>query len=309
MSEPLGWVGLGAMGAVMAKNLNAHLKKSGAPALYVYNRDSSKCAGLVSDGATQCGTLAELSNPCKIIFLMLGDDDATRAVVSALLHSDSDHTGKILINCSTVSPDITQWSATEASGLGATLIAAPVFGRPDAAAAAKLVVAAAGPLSAMSKVMPYLDVLGRKVLLIGEDPEKAAVFKLSGNFMIVGIIELLGEAMSLCETNGIGRESYLEFIKEMFPAPSMVGYATRIARDELDAGTGFSVQGGLKDVGLMRSVARSSCCPLPAADIAFNHLLTAKALGYGASDWGALSLASRHAATLPLPPAPPQPRK
>lgn len=60
----------------------------------------------------------------------------------------------------------------------------------------------------------------------------------------------------------------------------------------------------LKDVGHMRRMAQDARCPLPVADLAFNHLLTAKALGYGGCDWGALALAPRHAAGLPLPPAP-----
>ena len=66
----------------------------------------------------------------------------------------------------------------------------------------------------------------------------------------------------------------------------------------------FTVQLGLKDVGHMRDLARDSNCPLPLADLAFNHLLTAKALGHSNSDWGSLALASRQAAGLPLPAKP-----
>ncbi|KXZ45112.1 hypothetical protein GPECTOR_58g561 [Gonium pectorale] len=155
-----------------------------------------------------------------------------------------------------------------------------------------------GPEAAKERIMPYLNSMGRKVLDLGPNVYTANVMKLLANFHLVSLIELLSEGMTLAEKNGISRDNYMSFIDEVLPVPIVHGYGSRIAADAFDAGLGFTVTLGLKDVNLMRKLAERSESPLPLADVAFNHLLAAKAAGLADKDWAALAVAVRRSAGL-----------
>eukprot|EP00878_Enallax_costatus_P025434 GHUV01027211.1.p1 GENE.GHUV01027211.1~~GHUV01027211.1.p1 ORF type:complete len:161 (+),score=46.01 GHUV01027211.1:110-592(+) len=128
--------------------------------------------------------------------------------------------------------------------------------RPDAAAAAKLIVVPAGPADAARRVLPFLAAHGR--LLPTQDvPFKANVMKLTGNFMLFGFVNTMCEALTLSDKNDIPRDDILAFIEAFFPAPSIQGYAKRMATESLDAGAGFT--GKYSAVGVAGS---TDCCLL-----------------------------------------------
>lgn len=139
---------------------------------------------------------------------------------------------------------------------------------------------------------------------VGEKPELANVLKLCGNFSIAGIIEVVGEGLAMAEASGLGKQHFLDFVQDFYPAPPIVGYATRLCNHDLSAATGFTVELALKDVGHMQGLARAHHCPLPTADLVMNNLLTMMALGHGQADWGSLGLAPAHAAGLTIPQPP-----
>ncbi|PNW79138.1 hypothetical protein CHLRE_09g401997v5 [Chlamydomonas reinhardtii] len=261
--------------------------------------------------------LEAVARTCDVVFTMLAHDAAVREVATQLATafaaagaaaSGAGAAGavpRILVDCSTVSPDTTREMAALLGGVGVQYVACPVLGRPDAAAAANLLIFCSGPEEAKQRIAPYLACMSRKVLDLGGQPHKAHVMKLLANFHLVSLIELLAEGMTLAEKNGIPRQSYMSFIDEILPVPIVHGYGSRIAADAFGAGAGFTVTLGLKDVNLMRRLAESSEAPLPLADVAYQHLLAAKANGLADRDWAALAVAVRRNAGLTGGPPPP----
>lgn len=298
--EATGFIGLGAMGCQMAANLADALR--GQP-LTVYNRSPDKAITLAAAvGAPSrvavAPSVAALADACAVIHVMLSDDAACEEVAGAILGSGGSE-GRVIVNHSTVHPDCARRLHDRAREAGAEYVGCPVFGRPDAAAARKLLVVPAGSPEVLRRIQPNLRALGRVLPSVGDESHKANVLKLTGNFMIASVIEMLSEGMALAEKHGVGRDAVVEFVEAFFPAPPIVGYARRIAADDFDAGSGFTVDLALKDVRYMRQLAEAGRAPLPLADLAFNNLLSAAAAGHGRRDWGAIALAVRQAAGLP----------
>jgi 3-hydroxyisobutyrate dehydrogenase-like beta-hydroxyacid dehydrogenase len=199
---------------------------------------------------------------------------------------------------STVSPDTAKEITRRYQEQGVHYIAAPVFGRPDAAAAAKLWICPAGPSDVIERCRSLFNAMGQGVIVVGAEPYLANVLKLVGNFFVISAIETLSEAFTLAEKAGVEVDRVLDVVKALLPVPLFQGYGTRMARSEFTP-PGFSLRLGLKDVGLMRKLADQVSAPLPLADIAHGHLRAAFAQGHGELDWGALITVVRSLAGLP----------
>ena len=147
--------------------------------------------------------------------------------------------GATHISMSTISVVLSRKLAEEHHKRGQHYITAPVFGRPEAAEAAKLFVATAGDKAAVDRCQPMLEALGQRVFVIGDKPEMANVVKLSGNFLIATVIESLGEAIALARKYGIDPHQYVEFLTNtLFAAPVYKTYGGLIA-DEKYKPAGF----------------------------------------------------------------------
>jgi 3-hydroxyisobutyrate dehydrogenase-like beta-hydroxyacid dehydrogenase len=168
-------------------------------------------------------------------------------------------------------------------------VSAPVFGRPEAAEAAKLFVVAAGESNHIEKCRPLFDALGQRTFVVGERAEQANVIKLCGNFMIASMIEVLAEAMTMARKNGIDSYRFLDVMTEsLFPAPIYRNYGKLVAQQG-DVPVGFRLALGLKDVKLVLAAAEAAAAPMPVASIVHDHLLSGVAKGLGDADWSALS--------------------
>jgi 3-hydroxyisobutyrate dehydrogenase-like beta-hydroxyacid dehydrogenase len=291
--QTIGFIGLGNMGLPMAHNL---LKAGNA--LLVFNRTAARAESLLAQGATWVPSPRELATQTSIIFSMVADDTALEAITvgdNGLLPSLAP--GSIHIDMSTVSPDLTRRLAPLYQERGGYFVAAPVFGRPEAAAAAKLWICPAGSAEAIERCQPLFRVLGQGVIVVGTEPHLANILKLVGNFFVISAIETLGEAFTLAEKAGLKVETVLEVIKALLPVPLFQGYGTRMAKNEF-LPAGFELRLGLKDVGLMRKLADQTTTPLPLADLAHEHLRAAYAKGRGNLDWGALITVMRELAGL-----------
>ena len=293
MTTAIGFVGLGNMGLPMAHNL----LKAGYP-LHVFNRTAARAEGLLAQGATWAPSPRAVAQRVGIVISMLADDEALESVAlgeQGILAGLAK--GGIHVDMSTVSPDTSKRLAQRYREQGVHFIAAPVFGRPEAAAAAKLWICPAGPAEVIERCRPLFDAMGQGVIVVGAEPHLATALKLVGNFFVVSAIETLSEAFTLAEKAGLKRETILDVLKALLPVPLFQGYGTRIARNEFSP-AGFSTRLGLKDVGLMRKLAEEVAAPLPLADLAHNHLLAALAKGRGDLDWGALVTVVRELAGL-----------
>lgn len=227
----------------------------------------------------------------EIIITMLADDTAVESVVFGAkgvlegMKPDALH-----VSMSTISPDLSRRLAEAHHERGQQYVAAPVFGRPDAAAAAKLFIVASGPKEALAKAKPILEVLGQRTFEVGERPEDANYIKLSGNFLITCVLEGLGEVFALARKAEIDPNTLFEVLSgTMFGAPAYNNYGPRIIEEKF-LPAGFKMPLGLKDVRLLLQAADKLSTPMPFAGVVRDRFLSGIANGYGDLDWSALSL-------------------
>ncbi|RAX40001.1 NAD(P)-dependent oxidoreductase [Rhizobium tropici] len=287
----VGFIGLGQMGSAMAVNLI----KAGHE-VTVYNRSRDKAEALAGEGAKVAATVAEASAG-EAVFTMLAHDDA----LSAVVHGDggvlaSLGKGAVHISASTISVAMSERLTKEHTAAGQRFVAAPVFGRPDAAAAAKLFVAAAGAPDAIQSVTPLFDAIGQRTFVLGEEPRAANLVKLSGNFLIASVIESLGEAMALVEKGGVDRHAYLDLLTStLFNAPVYKTYGGLIA-DRKFQPAGFAAPLGQKDIRLALAAGEALNVPLPLASLLRDRFLNLLAHGGEELDWSAIgALAAKDA--------------
>jgi 3-hydroxyisobutyrate dehydrogenase-like beta-hydroxyacid dehydrogenase len=287
----VGFIGLGQMGSAMAVNL----VKAGHE-VTVYNRSRDKAEALVGEGATVAATVAEACDG-EAVFTMLAHDDA----LSAVVHGDggvlaSLGKGAVHISASTISVAMSERLARDHAAKGQGFVAAPVFGRPEAAAAAKLFIAAAGAPDAIQTVTPLFEAIGQRTFVLGEEPKAANLVKLSGNFLIASVIESLGEAMALVEKGGVDRHAYLDLLTStLFNAPVYKTYGGLIA-DRKFKPAGFTAPLGQKDIRLALAAGEALNVPLPLASLLRDRFLTLLAHGGEELDWSAVgALAAKDA--------------
>lgn len=288
----IGFIGLGSMGAGMALNL----LKAGHE-VTVYNRSPAKAAPLVAAGAVAAGAVAEACHGREAVMTMLADDAALTAVVEGeggvLAHLPP---GALHVSCSTISVALASRLTDAHAERGQSYVAAPVFGRPEAAAAGDLFVAAAGAGAALARAQPLFDAIGKQTFVLSDIPSRANLVKLSGNFLIACVIESLGEAMALVGKGGIDKKQYLDFLTAtLFGAPVYRTYGALIA-DPSPRPVGFAAPLGLKDIRLTLAAGEELRVPLPVASLLRDRFLSLLANGGEGLDWSAIGhLAARDA--------------
>lgn len=277
------FLGLGSMGMPMARNL----LRAGHEVM-AYNRTRAKAEELAQNGAYIAEHPAGIT--ADIGITMVADDAALERLTmgpQGLLAGLP--RGGIHVSMSTISAALARRLAEMHRERGQTMVSAPVFGRPEAAEAAKLFIVAAGPAEAIERCRPLFDVMGQKTFTAGEEPVMANVIKLSGNFMIAAVIECLGEAYALGRKYGLAAETMYEvFTNSLFAAPVYKTYGAIIAQQKWEP-AGFRLKLGLKDTRLALAAADSEAVPMPVASFIHDSFLSAMARGMGEQDWSALA--------------------
>ncbi|MFY9833535.1 MAG: NAD(P)-dependent oxidoreductase [Methylocystis sp.] len=292
----VGFIGLGRMGAGMAANL----LKAGHQ-VTVYNRTRGKAEALFAQGARAAASIFEACQGHAVI-TMLANDDAVESVVlgdggvlASLL------AGAIHVSSSTISVALSEKLEKAHAQAGQRYIAAPVFGRPDVAAAGRLFVVAAGEKAVVETAAPLLDAIGQKTFVVSSSAKAANLVKLSGNFLIASVIESLGEAMALIGKGGVDRRLYLEVLTStLFGAPVYATYGALIVEGKFEP-AGFAAPLGHKDIGLVLAAAEDLRVPLPLASLLRDRFLTLLAHGGDTLDWSAIGrLAAEDAGSVEL---------
>ena len=279
----VGFIGLGQMGHAIAANLLGEGHE-----LSVWNRSASKADDLIARGAKLAGTPSEAAD-AEVVFTMLADDAAVEAVTFGEDGILAAGAAPLHVSLSTISPELARRLAAAHAERGAGFVSAPVFGRPNAAAAAKLNIVAAGTAADLATCQPLFDAIGMRTFPIGDQPERANVVKLCGNFMIMAAIESLGEAMTLAAKNGIARAAFLEIMTEtLFGAPVYRNYGQTMV-DENYRDVGFSAPLGLKDMRLVAGVADASRVSMPVLGVVRDHLLSTIAREGEDIDWSGIA--------------------
>ena len=279
------FIGLGNMGSPIAR----HLLRAGHD-LTVWNRTLAKADELKPEGAKVAQTPAEAARQADILITMLADD---HAVESSVLHAEGAihqlPRNATHVSMSTISVALSKRLADEHARRGQRYMTAPVFGRPDAAAAGKLFVAAAGEKQTVEHCLPVLEAVGQKVFLVGDKPEMGNVVKLTGNFLIATVIESVGEAMAVARKYGVDPHAYVDLLtNSLFAAPVYKTYGGLIA-DEKYKPAGFKLRLGLKDVRLALAAAEAVDAPLPVGSLVRDHMLTAISRGMEEMDWSSIA--------------------
>lgn len=280
----IGFIGLGNMGLPMAKNL----AEAGYEVL-AWNRTPKAVKGL-----TLVGSPEEVAR-AGVVITMLADDAATEAVLPALLRELPE--GGLHIAMSTLGVAYSRALEGRHREAGRRYLAAPVFGRPEAAASRALRIVVAGDPEDVEEARPILLALGQEVYGVGERPHLAHAVKLAGNFLIASMLEALAEAYVLMEKQGVKREAFYEVVKGVFRSPLYENYG-RILLERRFSPPGFRLRLGLKDVRLIHQAADQSHTPMPLAHLLLDRFLEGVARGMGEEDWTALLRVAEEAAGL-----------
>jgi 3-hydroxyisobutyrate dehydrogenase-like beta-hydroxyacid dehydrogenase len=281
----IGFIGVGEMGSAMVENI----LKAGHQ-VRVWNRSPGRVQKLVEAGARAVDSIAEAFTG-DAVFSMLADDAAVRETIGAQLLEHAPR-GLIHVNMATVSVTLAEELAHAHAQRGLNYVAAPVLGRPDAAAAARLTIVAAGPAEAIDRVQPVLDALGPKTWRIGSLPQQANVMKLAANFVLASAVETLGEAAALLTGHGVAMQDFLDVITGgPFPGPVYQGYGKMIAEQRYEPAL-FKARLGLKDVRLALAAADAVSTPMPVASLVRDSLIDAIAHGDGEKDFAVLGQVS-----------------
>lgn len=245
-------------------------------------------------------TPEQAASGVDVLITMLADDHALEQTMlgsgSAIQSLPRD---AIHISMSTISVALSRRLATAHREKQQHYIAAPVFGRPEAAAAAKLFIVAAGPQQQIERCQSLFDAMGQKTFPAGEDPSAAHLIKLLGNFLIQSVLESLAEAFALARKSGVDVNNLLEILTgTLFNAPIYRTYGGLIASEKFEP-AGFKLRLGLKDCRLLLAAAEEASVPMPIASLVHDHFLAAIAQGMGDIDWSAISRISARSAGLP----------
>jgi 3-hydroxyisobutyrate dehydrogenase-like beta-hydroxyacid dehydrogenase len=291
----VGFVGLGHMGAGMAANL----LKVGHN-VTVHNRTPTKAETLIAKGAKVAATVADVCRGNAVIVTMLANDEAVESVV---LGRDGIVTnlagGGLHVSSSTISVALSERLSDAHAKAGQRFLAAPVFGRPDVAAAGQLAIIAGGEADAVETAMPLLEAMGQKIFVISNVPKAANLVKLSGNFLIASVIESLGEALALVTKGGVDPARYIEILTStLFDAPVYKTYGGMIAKGRFEP-AGFAAPLGQKDIRLALAAADKLNVPMPVASLLRDRFLTLAANGGERLDWSAIGRLAASDAGIP----------
>ena len=292
--QMIGFIGLGQMGKPMAANLLAAGYR-----LRVYNRSAGRVQELGAAGVTPAAKPVEAAVPGGIVVTMIANDQALEEVVQGMGgFGEVLGEGGVHLSMSTVAPATARRLAAYHADRGSAYVAAPVFGRPEAAAARKLWICVAGAPAARSRVQPLLDVLGQRVYDFGDNPASANVVKLAGNFLIVTALEAMAESFALAAKNGVDPARFATVMNEtLFGGPIYQNYGRLIASGIYEP-AGFKLSLGKKDIDLVQQTANESRVPMPLASLLHDRLLSGLARNRGDLDWTALALSVREDAGL-----------
>ena len=276
-------IGLGRMGTGIAKSL-----LRAGHRITVYNRTREKAEALRADGAIVAASVAEACRS-EIVFTMVADDAALEGLVfseGGILAAVP--RGGVHVSLSTIGVALSDRLAAAHAKAGQGYLAAPVFGRPEAAEAARLAVVVAGSETLVQKCKPLFGAMGPKLFVAGERPSMANVVKLSGNFLIASVLESLSETLAFARKSDVDAGALMEFLTStLFNAPVYKIYGELIVQGKHEP-AGFLLPLGLKDVRLVLQAAEAANVPMPIASVVRDRFITAMARGNQDKDWSVI---------------------
>ncbi|HEY1877211.1 MAG TPA: NAD(P)-dependent oxidoreductase [Rhizomicrobium sp.] len=277
----IGFIGLGRMGGHVAANL----LKAGHQ-VTVWNRSPGPVAELVAKGAAAAKSPEEALQG-DAAFSMLSNDQVMRELGLAGPLLEKAAKGLVHVNLATISVAFAKELSAAHHKAGLAYISSPVFGRPEMAESAQLVLVAGGDAEALKTMQPVFEKIGARTVTM-DAPEKANLFKIAGNFMIASELESIGEAFALLRKGGVDPSLFHDVLSgRLFTGAVFKSYGTMILNRTYQP-AGFALTLGLKDVNLARSAAEGLGINMPTADLLKKHYDEAVAWGWQDRDWAAI---------------------
>jgi 3-hydroxyisobutyrate dehydrogenase len=278
----IGFIGLGNMGRAIATNL-----MKGGHTVTVWNRSPQAAAPLRELGARVASAPGEACG-ADVVFSMLADDQAvTQIFLDGGLLPRMDKRA-VHVNMATISVPAARRLADAHAAQGVGYVAAPVMGRPDSAAAAKLTLLVAGAADRIQPLTPLFELISHKTVMLGDAPYRANAMKLTVNFILASAVEALAEGAALAQAYDIGTDTLVDLITStILPGPIYSGYGSLMAKASYEP-AGFKARLALKDVLLAQEAARDVQAALPLSDIVAASLRGAVEQGRGDHDLAVL---------------------
>jgi len=278
----IGFIGLGRMGGHVAENL----LKAGH-GVTVWNRSPAPVQELVARGAVAAKTPEEALQG-DAVFSMLSNDAVMREIGLAGPLLGKAKKGLIHVNMATISAAFARELQAAHTKAGLVYLSCPVFGRPDMAAAAQLVIVAGGDAAALTTMQPVFDKISARTVPVGDAAEKANLFKIAGNFMIASEMQSIGEAFALLRKGGVDPAAFHEVLSgRLFTGAVFKNYGLMVLNHQYEP-AGFALSLGLKDINLAREAAAGLGVTMPTADLAKANYDQALAWGWQDRDWSAI---------------------
>jgi 3-hydroxyisobutyrate dehydrogenase len=276
MTLAVGFVGLGAMGRGMARNLHRAGLLRG-----VWNRTQDPAADLASElGCVATGSPAELAALCDVVVLCVSADADVLEVVDAL--APALRPGSIVIDCSTVSAGTAREAARRLAARQAEFLDAPVSGGVEGARDATLAIMVGGTEAALERARPVLEAMGRAVTHFGPSGAGQAA-KATNQIMCAGIIQAVGEAMAFAKAEGLPLEALIGTLgKGAGSSWYFVNRAPNMVRGAYPPG--FRVRLHDKDLRICRDMAARHGVQLPVVETTLQHYRQLIEQGYGDED-------------------------
>jgi 3-hydroxyisobutyrate dehydrogenase-like beta-hydroxyacid dehydrogenase len=286
----LGFIGLGIMGNRIVRRLLAAGHEVAG-----YNRTPAKAAALVEAGMRLCASPHEVAQSADITFSMVSDTNALLAITyghNGILGGLAP--GKIYVDMSTVSPQMIRELAARVTETGASMLEAPVSGSVSAVEAGTLVIYVGGDAAVLERVRPIFEQLSQKIIHMGSNGQGIST-KIAINMSLPVQLIALFEGVLLAERSGVPREAALDaLLNSVIASPSMKYRAPFILN--MPEEVWFNVDMMVKDVRLALEMGEELGVPLRTAQLTYEVLKEAQAMGYGEQDFAALFKAVAYSA-------------
>jgi 3-hydroxyisobutyrate dehydrogenase len=275
-----GFVGLGAMGSNMARNLHRAGLLTG-----VWNRTADKAAALAKE--LRCiafSSLAELAGNCEAVVICVSADEDLRAVIAGLEPGLT--LNMIVMDCSTVAAGTAREMHAALDALGVGFLDCPVSGGVEGARTAGLAIMVGGDAAVFERGRPILDAMGKNVAHLGPSGAGQAA-KATNQIMCAGIIQAVGEAMAFAHAEGLLLDPLIELLgKGAGSSWYFVNRAPYMSHNHYPAG--FRVRLHAKDLRICRDMAAERGAKLPVVESTLEQYAELVAQGFGDEDISAI---------------------
>ena len=290
----VGFIGLGRMGRGMAGRI-----LDAGHELTVFDVVAAATEPMAAAGARVAATISELAKASDVVVSMLVQDAHVNEVTLAPGGlCESLDKGAIHLVMGTHGVATVRELEARHGTAGQTLVAAPVLGRPDLAAAGQLGIVAAGPADAVGRCQPLLDAMGRRTFVAGTKPESASAVKLANNALLGCAMVAMAEGFSLIRKYDVAPQVFQDVMTEgLFGAPAYKVYGQKMVDESFDE-VGSPISVGLKDAKLIAAAAELARVPMPSHNVYLDRLIGATAHGDGERDQAVLGREQSRAAGL-----------